>query len=174
MLRMVPESSTIRTRVGIFARMQISTSLRASSALTGLVNMPSTPSWRALPGGAETKTNGAGCAARAPLITADLSASGKVASTTQISAPSWASALVADAGACVAKSIGIDAIAAAWRHSSCSSRAAAITSMRSETRSPLIVVPARNIPTNPGRNGGALLPLIAVRAGFAIPQNYLA
>jgi len=118
MLRMVPESSTIRTRLGILARTQISTSVRVSSTLDGLLSMPSMRSRRALPCGADMKTRGAGCSARAAAITAVWSASDKSPSTTQMSAPSIASALAADAGACAVKSTGTDAMAAACRHSS--------------------------------------------------------
>ena len=118
MLRMVLKSSTISTRLGCVARMQISTSLRASSAVAGLLSMPSTRSTRAVPLGADTNSNGVDFISRAAAINSVRSSAGNPLSSTQISTSPFASNSVAAVGFGAAKWIGNDAITAARRHSS--------------------------------------------------------
>ena len=171
MLRSASESSTIRTRVGIFARMQISTSFCVSPALAGIGSTPSVV-FRAR-AAARCGYKDQRCR---PLGTRGLD-HGRLAGVVQFRIqyadihPAFAQHGFGGRGiACFEIDRNRRHCAAPSRHMSSCRDAAATNNMRSETRSPLINSRPRG-PAKPGRTQGASLPFINTGEEFAVPQK---
>ena len=115
MLRMVLESSTMSTRLGIRARTQPSTNLRASSRLIGWASATPVPSPRGAPTEAASTVKGDGCTPLAASMTMVFSFCGRDPSITQISTPPCLSAAAAASASWAENSMGTEAMAAPCR-----------------------------------------------------------